>query len=120
MLPKLECVTLKGVKPSKFEFKNFLAQFQNCVMHLQSNEVKLTLIKSYLSGFALQLISHLTLESCNNSVAIGLLKRKFLNKNLIINAIFNQIHSYKPKYDPEYFDKSQFLAEIRADLAELK
>ena len=29
-LPKLECVKFSGVKPSKFEFKNFLAQFQNC------------------------------------------------------------------------------------------
>ena len=36
MLSKLECVKFSGVKPSKFEFKNFLAQFQNCIMHLES------------------------------------------------------------------------------------
>ena len=87
-------------------------------MHLESNEVQLTLLKSYLSDYDLQLISHLTLKSCNYSIAIDL-KREFLNENLI-NAIFNQILSYKPKYDPEYFNISQFLAEIRADLAELK
>ena len=29
MLPKLECVKFRGMKPSKFEFKNFPAQFQN-------------------------------------------------------------------------------------------
>ena len=62
----------------------------------------------------------MTLESCNYSVAIDLLKREFLNENLIINAIFNQILSYKPIYDPEYFNVSQFLAEISADLAEFK
>ena len=89
-------------------------------MQLESNEVKLTLLKSYLSDFALQLISHLTLESYNYSVAIDLLKREFLNENLIINAIFNQIISYKPKYDPEYFNISQLFAEIRSDLADLK
>ena len=89
-------------------------------MHLELNEVKLTLLKINLSDYALQLILHLTLESCNFSVAIELLKREFLNENLIINAIFNQILSYKPIYDPEYFSISQFLAKIRADLAELK
>ena len=119
MLPKLECIKFSGVKSSRFEFKNFLAQFQKFVMHLESNEVKLTLLKSYLSDYTLQLISHLISESCNYSVAIDHLIREFLNENLIINAIFNQILSYKPKYNPGYFNISQFLAEIRADLAEL-
>ena len=58
MLPKLECVKCSGVKPSKFVFKNFLAQSQNCVMYLESNEVKLTLLKSYFSDYSLQLIWH--------------------------------------------------------------
>ena len=88
-------------------------------MHLESNEVKLTLLKSNLSDYDLQLISHLTLESCNYSIDIDLVKRKLLNGNLI-NAIFNKILSYKPEYDAEYFSISEFVAEIRADLAELK
>ena len=112
MLVKLEYVKFSGVRPSKFELKNFLAQFQNCVMHLESNKVKLTLLKINLSDYVLQLISHLTLENCNCCVAIDLLKREFLNENLIINAIFNQILSYKPKYDPEYSSIRQFLTEI--------
>ena len=120
MLPELECIKFSGVKSSKFEFKNFLAQFHNCLTQLESNEVKLTSLKSYLFDYALQLISHLKLESCYYSVAINLLKREFLNENLITNAIFNQILSYKPKYYQEYFSISQFLAEFRADLAELK
>ena len=108
MLPKLKCVKFSGVKSSKFELKNLLAQLQNCVMHLESNEVKLTLLKSYFSNYDLQLISHLTLESCNYRVAIDLFKREILNENFIINAIFNQILSYQPKYDPGYFNISQF------------
>ena len=75
-------------------------------MHLESNEVNLTLLKSYFSDYTLQLISHLILESFNFSVAIDFLKRKFLDENLIINEIFNQILSNKPKYDPEYFNIS--------------
>ena len=81
-------------------------------MHLESNEVKLTLLKSNLSDYDLQIISHLTLESCNYSIDIGLLKIELLNGNLIINAIFNKILSYKPEYDDEYFSISQFLTEI--------
>ena len=65
MLSKLECVKFSGVKLSKLEFKNFLAKFQNWVIHLESNEVKLTLSKSFLSDYTFQLISHLTFESCN-------------------------------------------------------
>ena len=80
----------------------------------------LTKNKKVWIQYALQLISHLTLESCNYRVAIDFLKREFLNENLLINVIFNQILWYKPKYDPEHFNISQFLAEIRADLAELK
>ena len=89
-------------------------------MHLESNVVKLTLWKSYFSDYALQLISPLTLENCNYTEAIDLIGSEFLSENLIINTIFNQILSYKPKYDPEYFNISQFLAEIRPDLAELR
>ena len=105
MLSKLECVKISEVKPLKFEFKNFLAQFQNCNA-FGSNELKSTLLKICLSDYVLQLISHLTLESRNYRVAIDLLKREFF--------------SYKPKYNPEYFNINQFLAEIRAHLKELK
>ena len=64
MLHKQECVKFSGLKSSKFKSKNFLAQFQNCVMHLELDEVKLTLLKSYLSDYALQVASHLTLKKC--------------------------------------------------------
>ena len=53
-------------------------------------------LKSCLSNYTLQLISHKALESCNYIKAIDLLKREFLDENLIINTIFNQILSYKP------------------------
>ena len=82
--------------------------------------MKLTLLKINLSDYVFQLISHLTLESCNYTVAIDLLKREFLNENFITNAIFNQILSYKPKYDPEYFVTSQFLAELELTLQNSK
>ena len=63
MLPKLECVKLSGVKPSKFEFKNFLALIQNCVIHLESNEVKLTLLKATLCCWKQNVIVSLSCDS---------------------------------------------------------
>lgn len=56
-LPRLSCAKFSGNKPNKFEFKNFLSQFYNCVNSVSSKKAKLSLLKSYLTGYAGQLIS---------------------------------------------------------------
>lgn len=55
---KLNCITFSDVKPSKFGFKSFMAQFHNCTEYITSDKTKLAILKCYLTGYALQLISH--------------------------------------------------------------
>ena len=45
--PKLQCVKFSGIRASKFEFKNFLVQFENCVDAVHSKKAKLSLLKSF-------------------------------------------------------------------------
>ena len=72
--PKLQCTTFSGKNVDKFEFKKFLIQFSNCTCFIKSKRVKLSLLKSFLTGYASPIISHLTLEDKNFDVAIELLK----------------------------------------------
>ena len=119
-LPRLTCAKFSGNKPDKFEFKNFLSQFYNCVNSVSSEKTKLSLLKSYLTGYAGQLISHLTLEDSNYGVAIDLLTEEFLDIPYIVDEIFKQLLDASPKYDPNFTNVKQFLSEMRADLSELR
>ena len=118
--PKLQCVKFNGIRAGKFEFKNFLVQFENCVDAVHSKKAKLSLLKSFLAGYASQLVSHLLLEDENFEVAIDLLKKEFLDIPFIMDVIFKQLLGSSPKYDPEFVNIKSFLSEIKADLCELK
>ena len=87
---------------------------------MSSDKAKLSLLKSYLTGYAAQLISHLTLEEANYEVAIKLLTEEFLDIPLIVDEIFKQLLDASPKYDANFINVKQFLSETRADLAELR
>lgn len=95
LLRSCSVLSLVGVNLSKFEIKFFLAEFNNCISFIGSNIVKLTLLKSYLTDDALQLISHLTLEADNFHTAINLLMMKFLEVPYIKHEIFKRIWSTK-------------------------
>ena len=75
--PKLQCSQFSGQNVDKLEFKNFLTQFNNCVDSDGSllGSAKLTYLRSYLTGYAYKIISHLSITDANYDVAIALLKR---------------------------------------------
>ena len=117
---QLQCPKFSGRMNNKFEFENFLAQFYNCVSSVSSDKGKLSFLKSYLTGYAAQLLSHLTLEEANYDVAIKLLTEEFLDIPLIVDEIFKQLLDASPKYDANFINVKQFLSETRADLSELR
>ena len=57
---------------------------------MSSDKAKLSFLKSYLTGYAAQLLSHLTLEEANYDVAIKLLTEAFLDIQTIVGR-FSQI-----------------------------
>ena len=87
---------------------------------MSSDEAKLSLLKSYLTSYTVQLISHLTLEEANYEVAIKLLTEEFLDIPLIVDEIFKQLLDPSPKYDANFINVKRFLSETRADLSDLK
>ena len=70
-LPKLTCKVFDGESTDKLEFKNFLLQFNNCVdsSGKLSDSSKLTYLRSFLSGYAFKVISHLSVSDDNYAVA---------------------------------------------------
>ena len=104
------------------EFKNFLVQFKNCVDAggKLGNSVKLTYLRSYLTGYAYKIISHLSITDDNYEVALSLLKDKFLDTEFIVDEYFRQIVNNAPKYDPKFDSVKKYLNETRAALHELK
>ena len=79
--PRLECKTFDDTSEDKLEFKNFLGQFSNCIdaCGTLSNANKLTYLRSYLLGYALKIISHLSVTDDNYDVAFSLRKEEFLD-----------------------------------------
>ena len=76
--PKLQCCKFSGSPTlGKFEYKNFKAQFENCVYHVTSDVVKLAHLRGYITDTAFDIVSHLTLEDANYELAIELLDEQF-------------------------------------------
>ena len=90
-VPKIQCMKFSSEEVGKFKFKNFLAQFENCVTSVEFQKVKLLLLKSFLTGYASQLILNLSLKNENYDMAINLWKNNFLDVPFIIDKIFKQI-----------------------------
>ena len=59
--------------------------------HTHSNIYKLALLRSHLTGYELQLVSHLSLEGENYDIVISMLNKEFLDIPFIISEMFKQI-----------------------------
>ena len=118
-LPKLKCPTFSGNTEDKLAFKNFLSTFVNYVSSVRSDAEKLHVLKSYLSGYPAQLISHLSICDVNYQVALNLLKKDFLDVRFIQSKIFDELLDEKISgSSPDAVRK--FLTKIRVNLCELQ
>ena len=100
-LPKLSCPTFDGSGKDKLEFKNFLAQFQNCIEACGSlsDANKLTYLRSYLAGNAFKLINHLSVTDDNFEIALDLLKDEYLDIAHIVDESFKVLLTASPSFD---------------------
>ena len=121
-IPKLECKVFDGTSKDKLEFKNFLTQFSNCIdaCGKLSDANKLTYLRSYLSGYALKIISHLSVTDDNYKVALSLLKEEFLDVQYIIDESFKILLSSSPSFDTAFDGLRTYINECRAIIHDLK
>ena len=118
--PKLQCAQFSGSAANKLAFKDFITQFNNSIDESLSGSVKLTYLRSYLTGYAYKIIAHLSISDANYPVAISLLESEFLDIEHITDEYLKQIINSNPKFDSEFEGLRQFLNETRAALHELK
>ncbi|KAL7630818.1 UNVERIFIED_CONTAM: hypothetical protein RMT77_018969 [Armadillidium vulgare] len=123
-LPVINCDQFDGSQKDKLVFHNFLTKFNNVIGNKESLEdsVKLMYLFGYLKGYALKVVSHLSLNNDNYKVALELLKKEFLDKNLIINEYMNKLNDLKidEGHDLEFINTKLFINEVRSIIFELK
>ena len=121
-ITKLECKISDGTSKDKLEFKNFLTQFSNCIdaCGTMSDANKLTYLRSYLSGYALKIISHLSVTDDNYDVAFSLLKEEFLDIPYIVDKSFKTLLSSSPSFDTAFDGLRTYVSEFRAIIHDLK
>ena len=121
-IPKLECKIFDGTSKDKLEFKNFLTQFSNCIdaCGTLSNANKLTYLRSYLSDYALKIISHLSVIDDNYDVAFSFLKEEFHDIPYIVDESFKTLLSSSPSFDTAFDGLRTYVNECRAIFHDLK
>ena len=121
-IPKLECKICDGTSKDKLEFKNFLTQFSNCIDACSTlpNANKLTYLHSYLSGYALKIISHLSVTDGNYDVAFSLLNEEFLDIPNIVDESFKTLLSSSPSFDTAFDGLRTYVNECHAIIHDLK
>ena len=118
--PHLPCPRFNGSDSDRLSFKDFFTQFNNSIDDSLSGSIKLTYLRNYLTGYAYQIISHLSISDEYYSVAVSLLKSEFLDEEYIVDEYFKKIINSSPKFDSDFEGLRQFLNESRASLYELK
>ena len=120
--PKLECKIFDGTSNDKLEFKNFLTQISNCIdaCGTLSNTNKLTYLRSYLSGYVLKIISHLSVTDDNYGVAFSLLKGESLDTPYIVYESFKTMLSSSPSFDAAFDGLRTYINECRAIIHDLE
>ena len=123
-LPTLQCCTFSGTSKDTISFNIFFNQFMNIIGHKDefSSATKLSYLVSYLSDYALKVVSHLSIINDNYIVALDLLKREFLNKNLVISEAYDFIikNSVVNVYDEDFVKTKNYINDVRGLIFELR
>ena len=116
-IPKLECKIFDGTSKD-----NFLTKFSNCTdaCGTLSSANKLTYLRSYLSGYTLKIISHISVTDDNYDVAFSLLRTEFLDIPYIVDEYFKTVLSSSPSFDTAFDGLRAYINECRAIIHDLK
>ena len=110
----LTCASFDGNVKDKFQFKNWLAQFDAVMTGSPATEdrFKLMYLKGKLTGLASQFVTNLELTNENYKIALDRLKKEFLDEGFIKDELIKQILNKQPGFDPKYDKTRTYLAEI--------
>ncbi|XP_018009589.2 uncharacterized protein LOC108667116 [Hyalella azteca] len=121
-LPALQCATFSGEGSSSLDYSSFIQQFNNVIdcRHSLSDASKLTYLKTYLKGYALKIIDHLSINNENYAVALQMLEREFIDRKALVNDLIQKLFDLSPKYHPDYLGTKIYINEIRSTVSDLK
>ena len=110
----LECRVFNGDEKDKFEFHAWLNLFQTIIKTHPNNseEFKISYLKSKVQGNAAAFIAHLDIIPGNYQPCIDALKAQYLDEPFLIDEYFKQILNDAPAFEEDYGKTSQYLATI--------
>lgn len=121
-LPELKCELFSGEGVCHMKYFTFLTKFNNLVGNRPNltNSAKLTYLKSYLTGYALKIVEHISINDVNYKVALELLDKSFLNKGAVLDQLCERLLTLECKYNPDFSFALVFVNEVRGILSDLK
>ena len=118
----LDCKEFHGSEIDKLRFGQWLPQLNTVIKNNPNwdEAAKLTYLKSKVKGAAGNVIRPINEETGTFSEAIEALKKQYLNVSANKDQLLSKIYSNKPSYCNEYIKLEQYIAEVRANLLDLK
>ena len=118
----LDCRVFDSDKASKFEFRDWYAQFKAVMSSWPNCEAKLKLayLKSKVEGTAKLYIVNLEQTDDNYQIALKILEEKYLDKDFIKDELFKELLNAKPEYHVEYEKTKVFIQRTMNNLEDLK
>ena len=120
-MPALKCQTFDGRSSDKWQFHNFLCQFQNCLSSAGelTNESKFSYLLSFLDGVPLDMVRGLPLSNQSYDQALDKLKRKYLDIKAIKRHTFDEIIDTKLSEDCDLESLVNYISKMQSLILEL-
>ena len=121
-LPSLNCAIFDGTSPNKWDFWNFLCQFQNCLKNSGEidNETKFTYLLSFLDKRPRELVAAMPLGNDTYDEAMRILRNNYLDIKAIKRYTYNKILDTQLSEDCDYEALRTYLEEVQLLLFELE
>ena len=125
LLPKIDIAKFSGNNNDQaLEYFSFKTAFDDIITNKPKipDSIKFLYLKSFLNGYALKIVQHLTTCDANFQNAFDLLDKEFLNKEAITDLLMSKLLRLTPKYDKDDFrfiNIKVFINEVRAVLNDL-
>ena len=121
-LPELKCPVFDGEGATQLQYHAFITSFNNIVGCRKNitDSIKLTYLKSYLSGYAAKVVQHLQVNDENYRTVLNLLDSEFQNIPNLIDDLFKKLLKSSPSFDTTFHKVKEYVSEIRALISDLK
>ena len=120
--PPIQIGRFEGDEDDKLAFSRFLSKFKALIDNnsVYSDEEKLIHLISNLGHTAYDMVKHLSPEGHNYAVALDILKLEYLDKEFIVEKIFQQLYEIRTPQENNLATLKGYINEMKVLIYDLK